>query len=106
MNDALKITGYRNLSPVEVSLINTIKEHGMSLNQLVLMVTSHVDDQRHATDGIDHEDDMVPERTLAQEQELARINRAEPNRWANIARTHFQEGLMALTRAVAQPSDF
>jgi hypothetical protein len=36
----------------------------------------------------------------------ARIDRAQPERWAAIARTHFQEGLMALTRAVAQPTFF
>ena len=30
----------------------------------------------------------------------------DPERWAAIARTHFQEGLMALTRAVAQPTFF
>lgn len=27
-------------------------------------------------------------------------------RWVAIARTHFQEGLMALTRAVARPTSF
>lgn len=27
-------------------------------------------------------------------------------RWASIAKTHFQQGLMALTRAVAKPSFF
>jgi hypothetical protein len=27
-------------------------------------------------------------------------------RWISIARTHFQQGLMALTRAVAQPTNF
>lgn len=27
-------------------------------------------------------------------------------RWVSIARTHFQQGLMALTRAVAQPTNF
>jgi len=29
-----------------------------------------------------------------------------PERWRAIANTHFQEGLMALTRAVAQPTSF
>ena len=38
--------------------------------------------------------------------EIARIDAAQPERWIAIANTHFQEGLMALTRAVAQPSSF
>jgi hypothetical protein len=32
-----------------------------------------------------------------------RMNAAEPERWASIGRTHFQEGVMALVRALAQP---
>ena len=31
---------------------------------------------------------------------------AHDGRWASIAKTHFQQGLMALTRAVAQPDFF
>ncbi len=37
------------------------------------------------------------------------INRPAVNadgRWASIARTHLQEGFMALTRAVAKPTTF
>jgi hypothetical protein len=39
-------------------------------------------------------------------EELDRIEKCEPARWALIACTHLQEGLMALTRAVAQPTFF
>ena len=38
--------------------------------------------------------------------ELQRLAQAEPERWASLARTHFQEGLMALRRAVEQPEHF
>ncbi len=31
---------------------------------------------------------------------------AQPQRWAAIAQTHFQEGLMALYRAINQPTNF
>ncbi|BAO53089.1 hypothetical protein KPP23_062 [Pseudomonas phage KPP23] len=39
-------------------------------------------------------------------EELRRLANAEPERWVSIARTHFQEGLMALRRAVEQPERF
>lgn len=104
-----KITGYRKLNHIELNLINTIKEQGQMLEQMVLMVVMHLDEQFHTTDPTDVDDDADPfgfERTEEQEQELARINKAEPQRWAGIARAHFQQGLMALTRAIAQPSTF
>ena len=34
------------------------------------------------------------------------MDRASPERWLSIGRTHLQEGLMAWTRAVAQPTTF
>lgn len=40
------------------------------------------------------------------QQERERINKAQSFRWHSIACTHLQEGLMALTRAIAQPSTF
>ena len=42
------------------------------------------------------------------EAEMARVLKAgEPDqRWAAIAKTHFQQGLMALTRAIAKPDFF
>lgn len=67
------IAGYRNLSPAEIELINTVKRNGMVLQELVGMIA--------ATPGIDQ-------------------------RWVAIGRTHLQEGLMALTRAIARPEGF
>ena len=41
------------------------------------------------------------------ERILAQIQRGGADgRWASIAKTHFQEGLMAATRAVTQPAFF
>ena len=37
--------------------------------------------------------------------ELRRFEAAEPMRWAAIAKTDIQTGIMALVRAVAQPAD-
>ncbi len=37
-------------------------------------------------------------------EELARLNAANPYLWIAAARTHLQDGVMALTRAVKQPT--
>jgi len=75
------ITGYRDLTEAEVDLMNQIKAEGERLNQLVEQV-------RATLPGYDG-----PVAT-------------NPHRWAAMAATDFQTGLMALTRAVAQPTTF
>jgi hypothetical protein len=77
------IIGYRDLSQGEGELINTIKEQAELTRALV---------------------ERVREVARATDQELAA--ETEPLRWLNIARTHLQQGYMALTRAVAKPTTF
>lgn len=84
------IKTYRELNETEIALINRIKDHGAAMNLLVQEVRAYLAEQSNVTDP----------------DELLRIQSAEPHRWASIGRTHFQEGLMALTRAVAQPDGF
>lgn len=85
-----KITGYRQLSEAEANLMNLIKAEGNDLALLVGLVTGYLDTQRKDAGYVEGQ----------------RIDNAQPGRWASIARTHFQEGLMALTRSVAQPTSF
>lgn len=90
MNEVkVTISGYRQLSAEEQERINRIKAVERALLQLV-------GDTRDALErqAMDAHDDA----------EIARLRAAEPARWASIARTHFQEGFMALVRAVAQPA--
>lgn len=89
-----KITGYRQLNEDEAQLMNEIKALGASFQGMHAQVGSHLRTQ--ATRAVDE----------GNVTETARINAAEPQRWAAIAKTHMQEALMALTRAVAQPSSF
>jgi hypothetical protein len=96
-NQHRKIRGYRELSQVEIDLMNKVKEQGRVLNALVEEVRRHVAGQRDACRMLD-----TPEKI----EEAARMCECEPERWASMGRTHFQEGLMALTRAVAQPEFF
>jgi hypothetical protein len=92
-NQHRQIKGYRELSQQEIDLMNQIKAKGLELDALLGQVHAHVQGQIVDVangDEIDH----------------ARVDAAQPQRWIAIARTDFQTGLMALTRAVAQPTFF
>lgn len=80
------IKGYRNLSQAEIELMNDIKEAGEQLRNLVHRVQMHIESQ------------PKPEAPHSQV--------TSPMRWAAIGQTDLQTGLMALTRAVAQPTSF
>lgn len=95
-NQHRKITGYRDLSQADIDNMNKVKATGAILHALVEDVRLALETHRKSVEGD----------TSAGVNELARLKIAEPERWASIARTHFQEGLMALTRAVAQPGSF
>lgn len=78
------IKGYRQLSDNEVALVNRIKDEGAKLEALINEVNSR---QAAITETFGSPD-------------------AEAYRWSGIAKTHFQQGLMALTRAVTKPETF
>lgn len=88
-NQHRQINGYRELSQVEIDLMNKIKAKGMELGELVAEVRDHLNaqDLRCAT-------------------ELARHQAAGPYNWWLEGKLDLQKGLMALTRAVAQPTTF
>ena len=94
-NQHRKIAGYRELTQADIDMMNTVKAMGPQMEELLAQGASHVQEQRKAAHGAGD-----------QGVENSRMDRAQPERWAAIARTHFQEGLMALTRAVAQPTFF
>lgn len=86
-----KITGYRQLSQAEADLMNKIKFYGVDIESLITEVEAHLVAQNRANTG---------------PLEAERLAKTQPFRWVAIARTDFQTALMALTRAVAQPSSF
>lgn len=97
------IKGYRDLTVEEINLMNHIKTEGIALKSLINAVSGHLKSQATAARLLaGPEGDENPMGCA----EMQRIMDAEPNRWVSIARTHFQEELMALTRAVAQPDTF
>lgn len=111
-NQHRKITGYRELSQAEIDAMNAIKAEGEMLGALVERVLQHVVAQRQKVKQVLRQAEGAATVEEAQavadpaQDEQQRLDAAQPERWAAIARTHFQEGLMALTRAVAQPGFF
>jgi len=78
-NQHRKIKGYRELDESQIDMMNEVKAMGECVGKLVdLMKHTHDDEDNDAFD----------------------------QRWVAIGATHFQQGLMALTRAVAKPDFF
>lgn len=87
-NQHQKIKGYRDLSQEEIDLMNEIKAKGEELQELIYKCRGR--DVAEGKTG-DREHDEVLD---------------EASRWREIAKTHLQQGLMALTRSVAKPGFF
>lgn len=78
------IEGYRELNETEIEIINLIKGVGETLAVAVQTVEDYI-----TLINIEHG-----------------IGYAEARRWAATVKTHLQQGLMALTRAIAKPTSF
>lgn len=95
------IKGYRDLSAKEIELMNKVKEKGAELDKLINEITNHLISQYECAQDL---------AKIANSQEATaefeRIKAAEPRRWAAVAKTDFQTGLMALVRSIAQPESF
>ncbi|MBR8475822.1 DUF7681 family protein [Burkholderia cenocepacia] len=102
-NQHKHIKGYRDLSQEEIDLMNEIKEKGAELLAVQAKVSAHLahqDREKRAAAGYPRHG-IWPKNDPG--MELYRFDSAEPHRWAAIAKTDIQTGIMALVRAVAQP---
>lgn len=108
-NQHRKIAGYRELSQEEIDLMNRIKAKGIELLALQAELAGRLStdfeiklanacDAQHGT-GFD-----VYQGASDEAQEFRRFLAAEPQRWSAIGKTDIQTGIMALVRAVAQPT--
>ena len=93
-HNPLSITGYRHLTPEEIEQINRIKDAGAVLQALCAEVGDHISHQFN--EAYQLKDDAGADR----------LQEADPNRWFYEGRQKLQDGLMCLTRAIAQPSSF
>ncbi|MDH1681130.1 hypothetical protein N5E30_05975 [Pseudomonas chengduensis] len=114
-NQHKKIKGYRDLSQAEIDLMNRIKAKGAELLQLQAELAGRLSTDlevklaaaRRSVAGQEYNGVAYTEHTGATDEciEFRRFHAAEPLRWAAIAKTDLQTGLMAMVRAVAQSGD-
>ncbi len=107
-NQHRKITGYRELSQTEIDLMNEIKALGSQIEAIVIKAQQHVHRQRMKALYGQEDFNAPPNSAVAplDPDTLKRLDDATPERFAAMAKTEFQTGLMYLTRAVAQPTTF
>lgn len=91
-NQHTQIKGYRDLSQEEIDLMNRIKTKGAELLALHAEVVGMLVTKAERLCGD------------ASMEQWDAYQTAEPQRWAAIAKTDIQTGLMALIRSVAQPT--
>ena len=103
-NQHRKITGYRELSAEEIDLMNRIKAKGAELLALQAELVTLLEAQHRSKKGGNLFSESPYSNAADQRAELKRFEAAEPMRWAAIAKTDIQTGIMALVRAVAQPA--
>lgn len=88
------IKGYRQLSEAEVALMNEAKALGEQLAGLIAKLRTYEPTPRVPADF---------------DPATAEVYDGPPRldyRWIAIGETHLQQGIMALVRAVAQPTSF
>ena len=102
-NQHRKISGYRELSQTEVDLMNEIKAFGPYFEKLIKKIAEHhkaqaevAASQKWPAGGNDDGDST----------EYDRLEKADPEKWLVFGELQIQQGLMALTRCIAQPTFF
>ena len=100
-NQHRKIEGYRELSQEEIDLMNRIKAKGAELLELQAELMDELSRQKHEKERAAN---ALSENSVWR-REYLRFQAAEPLRWASIGKTDIQTGIMALVRAVAQPTN-
>jgi hypothetical protein len=108
-NQHRKINGFRELNQAEIDLMNEVKAAELMLLSLHDKIAAHLNTQ-------DFADDRVRVATLNAQggafytcpepspDIVERHKQTEPRRWLAIAKTDLQTGLMAMTRAISQPT--
>lgn len=116
-NQYTKTAGYRQLSPEELDLMTRIKAKGAELlalqeelaNRLSTDAEHKRAEARRSVQGQETGFNLgrpYDEHSGSTDEcaEFRRFQAAEPLRWAAIGKTDIQTGIMALVRAVAQPT--
>lgn len=101
-NQHRKIKNYRELSQVEIDLMNLIKEKGNEILALEETLSKHLDKKRRELEELAVHDPDEEVRFHAR-CDTVEFDQASPYRWLAIGKTDIQTGVMALVRAIARP---
>lgn len=104
-NQHRKIKGYRELTQEDIELMNAIKAQGAKLLSLQAELKARLNTDIEIKKSAAKNSKMsLADEASAECIELRRFEAAEPIRWCCIGKTDIETGVMALVRAVAQPS--
>ena len=92
-----KIKGYRDLSQVEINLMNAIKSKAEEVKALIDLVQKHLAQQ---------DSEAYDDYSMNDTPEQLRLQEAEAYKWLGNAESDLQTGFMKLVRSVAQPTSF
>ena len=98
-NQHKKIKGYRDLSQAEIDLMNEVKAIGPQVQAVIEKVQKHIATQRYNCR-------CDANMQVLDVDEDRRLDAATPERFAAMAKTDFQTGLMYLVRAFSQSLSF
>jgi hypothetical protein len=107
-NQHRKISGYRELSEMEIDLMNRIKSKSSELLELQEELVAALNEKAELSAKCiadEPEGCTISQDYVEAKKEFDRFHDAEPFKWAAIGKTEIQKGTMALVRAVAQPKD-
>lgn len=99
-NQHRKIKTYRELSQVEIDLMNKIKAKGQELLDLQKELNEYVENQV-VTAGLIGAANPLDDSAI---DECKRLDDAEPMKWLELGKTNIQMGVSFLVRAIAQPT--
>lgn len=107
-NQHRKISGYRELSQTEVDLMNEIKAFGPYFEKLIEKIKAHhrAQDEVAWTRKHPENNDETGITPTGDPTEYDRLAKADPEKWLVFGEVQIQQGLMCLTRAIAQPTFF
>lgn len=111
-NQHRKIKGYGELSQEDIDLMNRLSALGDQIEEVLSVVNEQIKQHQHYIQQAAEDVRMArgpAAKKVAQDKHdylLARMTRAEPQRWLAMGKTSLQQGLMFAKRAVARPDLF
>ena len=98
----------REFTEGEYAMIMRLEDTANDIEALIKQIGEHIDKmlQQAHEEYLRAEDRMEPQRLANAEATMSRLEKSVPQNWLNIANMELKQGMMALRRALAQPTNF